>query len=194
MSELLLRGGWVVDGSGGERRRADVLCGQGRIMAVGENLSHSSGSGDTIDCGDLIVAPGFIDTHSHSDLKIFEDPALPMKVRQGVTLEVLGQDGISVAPVRKEAIAETRRQLTGLLGDPEAAPWNWERSDEYVAALRKVKPAQDIRYLVPHGTLRAYVMGPEARRPTEDELDRMCGVLDDELGDGAIGMSTGLIY
>src|SRR5215471_16612859 len=184
MSELLLRGGTVVDGSGGERRRADVLVKGGKVAAVGENLR---GAAQNVDCGDLIVAPGFIDTHSHSDLKIFEEPALPMKVRQGVTLEVLGQDGISVAPVRKEAIAETRRQLTGLLGDPEAAPWNWERSDEYVAALRKVKPAQDIRYLVPHGTLRAYVMGPEARRPTEEELQRMCRVLDDELGDGAIG-------
>jgi N-acyl-D-amino-acid deacylase len=127
-------------------------------------------------------------------LKIFEDPALPMKVRQGVTLEVLGQDGISVAPVRKEAIAETRRQLTGLLGDPQAAPWNWERSAQYVEALRKVKPAQEVRYLVPHGTLRAYVMGPEARRPTEEELSRMCAVLDEELTAGAIGMSTGLIY
>src|SRR5262249_41674923 len=133
MSDLLLRGGTLVDGSGGERRRADVLVKDGKIASVGENL-HAP---DVIDCGDLIVAPGFIDTHSHSDLKIFEDPGLPMKVLQGVTLEVLGQDGISVAPVRKDAIAETRRQLTGLLGDPQAAPWNWERSAEYVDALRK---------------------------------------------------------
>src|SRR5262249_4507154 len=161
-----------------------------KIVAVAETLR---GEG-AIDCGGLIVAPGFIDTHSHSDLKIFEDPALPMKVRQGVTLEVLGQDGISVAPVRKDAVVEARRQLAGLLGDPEAAPWNWERSADYVAALRQVKPAQEVRYLVPHSTLRAYVMGTEARRPTEEELHRMCAVMDEELAAGAIGMSTGLIY
>src|SRR5262245_24758691 len=130
MSELLLRGGMVVDGTGAPARRADVLLRGGKIVAVGENLRAD----ETIDCGDLIVAPGFIDTHSHSDLKLFEDPALPMKVRQGVTLEVLGQDGISVAPVRKEAIAETRRQLAGLLGDPAAAPWSWERSSQYLEA------------------------------------------------------------
>src|SRR5437773_12247542 len=126
MSELLLRGGTVVDGSGGERRRADVLVRDGKTASVGENLRAA----EAIDCGERIVAPGFIDTHSHSDLKMFEDPALPMKVRQGVTLEVLGHDGISVAPVRTAAVPETRRQLAGLLGGGEVAAWSCERSAE----------------------------------------------------------------
>src|SRR5262249_37170530 len=146
-AELLLRGGTVVDGSGAPARRADVLLRDGKVAAVAESLR----GGKVLDYGGLVVAPGFIDTHSHSDLTTLEDPALPMKVRQGVTLEVLGQDGISVAPVRREAIAETRRQLRGLLGDPPAAPWSWERSSEYMRALRAVSPTQDVRYLVPHG-------------------------------------------
>src|SRR5947209_4067447 len=119
MAELVLRGGTVIDGTGAPRRRADVLVRDGLIAAVGENLRAD----ESIDCGAQVVAPGFIDTHSHSDLKLFEDPTLAMKVGQGITLEVLGQDGISVAPVRREDVKDTRRALAGLLSDPAAAPW-----------------------------------------------------------------------
>jgi len=188
--ELLLRGGTVIDGTGAPARRADVLARGGRIVAVGENLTAEH----RLDCGGLAVAPGFIDTHSHSDLKLFEDPSLPMKVGQGVTLELLGQDGISVAPVRREAVPELRRQLAGLLGDPAAAPWSWQTVAEYLGALRALAPAPNVEYLVPHGTLRAYVMGPAARAPSQDELARMRAQLERALCEGAVGLSTGLIY
>ena len=192
MSELLLRGGMVIDGTGTPGRRVDVLVKDGRITHVDRDLSRQRAP--VLDCGGLAVAPGFIDTHSHSDLELFRDPGLPMKIRQGVTLEVLGQDGISVAPVRPDAVAETRRQLAGLLGDPDAAPWSWESTGEYLAALSAARTAPNVAYLVPHGTLRAYVMGPAARPPTADELERMERLLDETLAKHAIGLSTGLIY
>jgi N-acyl-D-amino-acid deacylase len=187
---VVLRGGSVVDGTGAPARRADVVCKEGRILAVGEGLAGEL----TLDCGGLTVAPGFIDTHSHSDLKLFEDPNLPMKVAQGITLEVLGQDGISVAPVREDDVPAARQQLAGLLGNPSAAPWSWRRVADYLGALAALRPAPNVAYLVPHGTLRAFVMGAEARPPSEEERAAMMIELDRGLREGALGLSTGLIY
>lgn len=188
--DLVLRGGTLVDGSGGPQRRADVGVAGDRIAAVGDGLRGRQ----ELDCGGLVVAPGFIDTHSHSDLRLLVEPQLPMKLLQGVTLEVLGQDGISVAPMRKERVDEARRSLAGLLGNPREAGWRWESVGDYLAALAEVRPAPNVSYLVPHGTLRAWVMGAEDRAPTPGELDAMCQALERGLGEGALGMSTGLIY
>ena len=191
MQDVILKGGSVVDGTGAAARRADVRVVGGQIVEVAPDLA----GGATLDCDGLVVAPGFIDTHSHSDLKLFDEPALPMKISQGVTTEVLGQDGISVAPVRKATgVADTRKQLSGLLGDPRGAAWDWETVADYLVALERLHPAPNVAYLVPHGTLRAYVMGSEARPPTDAELALMCRVLDESLAAGAVGLSTGLIY
>src|SRR6478672_6288622 len=101
---LLLRGGMLVDGTGAPATRADVLVRGGRIAGVAPSIPLGPcGDGVVmIDCGGLHLCPGFIDTHSHSDLRLLVEPGLPMKALQGVTLEVLGQDGISVAPLRPE--------------------------------------------------------------------------------------------
>jgi len=190
-SELLLRGGLVVDGSGAPGRIADVLVSRGYVAFVDEGITVGPDT-DVLDVGGLVVAPGFIDTHSHSDLRILADRDLPMKARQGITLDVLGQDGISVAPVRAEDVPHIKRQLAGLLGDPDV-PREWRTVAEYLAVLDR-GAALNMSYLVPHGAVRACAMGLEARRPTKSELERMVALTGDAMAEGALGLSTGLIY
>jgi N-acyl-D-amino-acid deacylase len=189
--DLLLRGGTVIDGTGAPRRRADVLVRAGRVAEVVESGSIEPGM-RVIDAGGLIVAPGFIDTHSHSDLRVLADPDLPMKVRQGITLDVLGQDGISVAPVRAQDRAQVRKQLAGLLGDPDV-PRDWSSVAEYLDVLDR-GAALNLAYLVPHGAVRACAMGLDARAPTASELAEMTRLVGLAMAEGALGLSTGLIY
>jgi N-acyl-D-amino-acid deacylase len=139
------------------------------------------------------VCPGFIDTHSHSDVKVLADPLLPMKVRQGITLEVFGQDGISVAPVRPEERAAWKQKLAGLLGD-FGVEWDWASVREYLARIARAEPAPDIAYLVPHGAIRQCVLGGGDRRADAAALAAMQGLLRESLAEGACGLSTGLIY
>jgi N-acyl-D-amino-acid deacylase len=190
MHQLVLRGAHVVDGTGSPAKRADVGIDGDRIAAVAERLrGHAQ-----IDCGGLVVSPGFIDTHSHSDLYVFAQPHLEMKLRQGVTTELLGQDGISVAPVRREHVEVTRRFLSGLDGDPREAPWDWTTCGDYLRSVERARASLDLAYLVPHGALRTFVMGPDDRPPTADELRAMETELERALREGAFGLSTGLIY
>jgi N-acyl-D-amino-acid deacylase len=190
MKRLFLRGGLVVDGTGAPARRADVLVEDGRIAAVDAELTAPDAR--VVDVSGLVVAPGFIDTHSHSDLRILDEPDLPMKVRQGITLDVLGQDGISVAPVTDEDVEPRRRQLAGLLGDPQIAR-DWRSVADYLARLDR-GASLHTAYLVPHGAVRAGAMGLEARAPTDEELARMVAAVGRAMDEGALGLSTGLIY
>jgi N-acyl-D-amino-acid deacylase len=191
MTELLLRGATVVDGTGAPARCADVRVRGDRIVEVGADLS--AGDAKSIDLGGLTLAPGFIDTHSHSDLSILSDPDLEMKVRQGITLDVLGQDGVSVAPVRDEDVQHVKRQLSGLLGDPNIAR-DWRTVGEYLDVIDRGGAGLNAAYLVPHGAVRAGAMGLEARAPDDRELRRMVRLVGDAMAEGAIGLSTGLIY
>jgi len=188
---LLVRGGTVVDGTGAPARRADVLVRDGRIAAVAPDLTIADGAA-VLDAGGLHVAPGFIDTHSHSDLRVLVEPDLPMKVMQGITLDVLGQDGISVAPVRDEDVGAIKKQLAGLLGDPDV-PRDWRSVADYLGLLDR-GAGLNLSYLVPHGAVRAGAMGLGARKPDAAELERMVALTARAMDEGALGLSTGLIY
>ena len=129
--DRVLKGGRLVDGTGAPARLADVGIRGGRIAVDRRRPEPRPRS---IDCAGHVVCPGFIDTHSHSDVKVLADPLLPMKVRQGITLEVFGQDGISVAPVRGEERAAWKQKLSGLLGD-FGVEWDWSSVGEYLARV-----------------------------------------------------------
>jgi len=189
--KLLVRGGMVVDGTGAPAQRADVLIRDGVVAAVKPELTVDERA-RVIDADGLHVAPGFIDTHSHSDLRVLVEPDLPMKVMQGITLDVLGQDGISVAPVREDDVGAVRKQLAGLLGDPDIAR-DWRSVADYLALLDR-GAGLNLAYLVPHGAVRAGAMGLGARKPDGGELERMCALVARAMDEGALGLSTGLIY
>ncbi len=188
---LLLKNGMVIDGSGSAAFPADVGIIDTRIAAIAPDRDLVADK--EIDCRGLMIAPGFIDTHSHSDLKVLNEPSLFMKVRQGITLEVFGQDGISVAPVKPVHQPLLEKQLAGLLGRLGRS-WPWQSVADYLHSLEEVKPGVDCAYLIPHGALRLWVMGMEDRHSTAAERAEMCKLLTMGMEQGAWGLSTGLIY
>ncbi|MFJ6212582.1 amidohydrolase family protein [Streptomyces sp. NPDC092296] len=192
MADLVFRGATVVDGSGAPRRRADVEVTGGLISAV--TAPGRGGGGRTADADGLVLAPGFIDMHAHSDLRLLVEPEHPAKVTQGVTCEVLGQDGLSYAPVDDRTLAATRRQIAGWNGDPPGFAWDWRTVGQYLDRLDRSGIAVNACYLVPHGSVRMLAVGWEDRPATPAELDRMRQLVADGLREGAVGMSSGLTY
>ena len=192
MLGLLIRGGRVIDGAGNPWYTADVGVTGDRIAAVGRLGAETAAR--TIEADGLFVCPGFVDMHTHSDLQLLANPPHEAKVHQGVTLEVLGQDGLSYAPVTDEVLEELRGQLAGWNDDPPGFDWSWRTVGEYLDRLDADGIAVNAAYLAPHGTIRMCAMGYDDRAPTEDELAHMKRLLAEALEDGAVGLSTGLTY
>lgn len=188
----LIKNGLIIDGTGRKAYKGSVAIAEDRITALGE--VNEEGFDNVIDAEGLVVAPGFIDTHSHSDLVILLDPNVEPKVRQGITTEILGQDGISMAPLPKEYIAPWRKNLAGLEGDSDAIDWNFENTEGYFNLLERSGVGVNVGYLVPHGNIRMEAIGLDNRQPTEAELQKMKDITRRELEAGAVGLSTGLIY
>ncbi|MFF8310127.1 N-acyl-D-amino-acid deacylase family protein [Streptomyces lydicus] len=201
--DTVLRDVRVLDGSGGPSYRADVALAGGRIAAIRrEGDGGPRPDAARVVAGDgLALAPGFIDMHAHSDLALLRDPAHEAKAAQGVTLEVLGQDGLSYAPVDDRTLAEVRAQITGWNGGgpgDTSVDFSWRTVGEYLDRLDHGFDGQGIAvnaaYLIPQGTVRMLALGWEDRDATPDELTRMKQLVAEGLEQGAVGLSSGLTY
>ncbi|MFI8350290.1 amidohydrolase family protein [Streptomyces sp. NPDC085596] len=197
MEELVVRDVDVVDGSGAPAYRADVVVDRGRIVSI---VKEAAGAGcqrprarRELDAEGLVLSPGFIDMHAHSDLALLRDPDHSAKAAQGVTLEVLGQDGLSYAPVDDRTLQEVRRAITGWNGYGDDLDMDWRSVGEYLDRLDQ-GIAVNAAYLIPQGTVRALVVGWEDRPATPAELDRMRQLVAEGLEQGAVGLSSGLTY
>ena len=188
--DLLLRGGNVIDGTGAPGRRADVGVSGDRIMAVGD--IGTVGAGEValdMDVSGMVVAPGFIDPHGHSDGSLFVDGALISHLRQGFTTQLSGNCGDTLAP-----ITAIGRELVALSLRPNDLTARWESFAEYLDEVERESLGPNVAFLVGHGTVRGSVLGSEARAPTADELRAMVQVVEAAIEAGAVGLSSGLIY
>ncbi|MGO2745408.1 family 20 glycosylhydrolase [Microbacterium sp.] len=189
------RGATVIDGTGADRYEADVAVEGARVVAViprehPRPLELPDGS-VTIDARGLVLAPGFIDMHAHSDLAVLTGAAHEAKVRQGVTTEVIGQDGLGYAPLDDASASVIPAQIAGWNGMVDRAPWR--TMGDLLAAIDAATVA-NVAVLVPQGNLRMMTVGHENRAATPAELDAMCDLLGAALDAGAFGMSSGLTY
>ncbi|MFE1834399.1 N-acyl-D-amino-acid deacylase family protein [Streptomyces sviceus] len=197
MEELVIRDADVVDGSGGYSYRADVVVDDGRIVSIVKEAADAGcqrpKARRELDAEGLVLSPGFIDMHAHSDLALLRDPDHSAKAAQGVTLEVLGQDGLSYAPVDDRTLEEVRRAIAGWNGYGDDIDFDWRSVGEYLDRLDR-GIAVNAAYLIPQGTLRALVLGWEDREATAQELGRMRRLVAEGMEQGALGMSSGLTY
>lgn len=182
--DILIRNGLLFDGAGRAGKPADLAIHDGRIAAIGQNLGRA---GKTIDASGLAVAPGFIDIKTHSDFTLPINPKAESKVRQGVTTEIIGHCGFSVAPALPGKVELLRDYLS------PSAPWLPFRELTFPRYLDTF-PATAVNagMLVGHNTLRLMVMGMEQRAPKADEMQRMIALLEESLEAGALGLSSGL--
>ncbi|MEY2926127.1 MAG: hypothetical protein RL367_604 [Pseudomonadota bacterium] len=195
MHDLVIRGGTLVDGTGGTPYRADVAVDGGLITAVGTDIAKGR---EEIDAAGKIVTPGFVDIHTHYDGQATWDPEMAPSSWHGVTTVVMGNCGVGFAPAKPDR----HQWLIGLMEGVEDIPgtalaegmtWDWETFPEYLDALEKLPRTVDVGTHVPHGAVRAYVMGERGannEEPTETDIARMSHIVEEGLRAGALGFST----
>lgn len=187
MHDIVIRNGTVIDGTGAPRRRMDLAVDGTRIAGI-YGPSEAKGA-IVVDAEGMVVCPGFIDIHTHSEIYLLSCPLAESKIRQGVTTELLGNCGGSAAPLvgaaRKAAVAAAKDLWVEV---------TWSTFDEYLLRLADVRTSVNAASLVGADNLRLGIMGADDRPPTEDELARMNKLLADSMIEGAFGLSSGLIY
>jgi N-acyl-D-amino-acid deacylase len=192
--ELVIRGGLVIDGSGTTGRRADVGVRQGRLAEIGSIKERGA---EELDAGDCVVAPGFIDPHTHMDAQVFWDGLGASPVWHGVTSAVMGNCGFTLAPSgvdgRDLAIQSIERAEDVSRSAIElGVDWSWDSFAQYLDAVERRSKGINVGCLVGHSAVRAYVMGAAAfeREATEDEIGAMCAEVERAVLAGALGFST----
>src|SRR6476646_1053986 len=192
-NETVIKGGTVYDGTGAAGVRADVGIAGGRVTEIGPNLDGER----VLDAGDCVVAPGFIDIHTHYDAQVFWDPALTPSSYHGVTTVVAGNCGFSIAPTRAEhrsVIARTLENVEDMNVETLAAgiPWDFSTFPEYLASVERRGTGLNYAAYIGHTALRLFVMGDAAyeRTATPDEVAGMQAVLREAMLAGAAGLAT----
>ena len=192
--DLLIQGGTLVDGTGASARRADVGIRGDRIVAVGDLSQTRDEAARRVDAHDRVVCPGFIDAHSHSDLSLLSDGRGLSKVHQGVTTEIVGNCGLGVAPLADDAAIDGVRNAIFLIDPDPSVDWSWTSMADYLARVEDRGVSLNVAALAGHLGIHASLMGYANRLPTSDETRGMQRLLDEALNQGAIGLSTGLMY
>ncbi len=186
-ADLVLRGAVVFDGTGAPGREVDVAASGDRITAVGHGLPAGA---EELDLRGLALAPGFIDIHSHADLSLLVNPNAESRIRQGVTTEVVGQDGGSVGPWSDAHFEATRDRYRSRYG----VEIDFRDPAGFLHRMDRERVAVNVATMVGNGALRAYVVGHEDRPATPGELERMRAVLAEQIRGGCVGLSSGLEY
>lgn len=186
-ADLVLRHATVFDGTGAPGRALDVAVSGDRISAVGRGLPRGA---EELDLRGLALAPGFIDIHSHADLALFIEPKAESRIRQGVTLEVVGQDGSSAGPWSEDESRETRERYRERYG----ADLGFRDPPGFLDAIDHLRPAVNVATMVGNGTVRGLVVGHEDRPATDAELSRMKEEVRRAMNGGCVGLSSGLEY
>lgn len=192
--EILIINGTIADGTGGDLRPGSILARDGRIAALLSPDATAPAGAEVVDAEGLLVTPGFIDTHSHSELAALWPGKPAEKLLQGITTEIAGQDGLSVAPVLGPGTETILRGLTDGLTGGRPDPWDWQTVADFLESLDQAGMPTHMGYLVPHSAVRVAAMGAADRPATDAELTAMCGYLEEGLAQGGLGLSTGLIY
>jgi N-acyl-D-aspartate/D-glutamate deacylase len=192
--DLLIRNGTVVDGTGAERKRADIAISEGKIAELG-NVTGSAKR--TVDASDLVVAPGFIDPHTHFDAQIWWDAMVTSSCWHGVTSVVMGNCGVGIAPCRPEAREIATWDLVNVEGIPfdvlkQGIEWEWESFPQYMEAARRRKFGINLAFLAPLTPFRHFVMGEESmeRAATPAETAKIKTLLKEAVAAGAHGWTT----
>ena len=189
--DLVIKNGRILDGCGNPWFRGDLAIQDGRIAAIG--LPGSLHGKQNLDVKDHYIAPGFIDIHTHSDLSLLVNRKAESAVHQGVTTHLVGNCGMSPAPVRTEHLADMRTYWGEISTQPEVT-WKWNTFNEYLETLRSTGTSINVASLAGHAALRLAVMGFANRPPTPPELTAMSALLEEAMQAGAFGLSTGLVY
>jgi N-acyl-D-amino-acid deacylase len=187
--DILIKKGYIIDGSGLEPIIGSIGISGDRIALVSHDPEESAPAETVIDAEGFVVSPGFIDTHSHSEFTLLADSRAEGKVLQGITTEINGNCGLSAAPLIGDAMIQREGDLREL-GIEE----RWSNLKEYFLILEKRGLTMNFATLVGHGNLRASVIGYRDKRPLRHDIQDMLNLLDESIRDGAIGLSTGLIY
>ncbi|MFH0848194.1 MAG: D-aminoacylase [archaeon] len=189
--DYVVRKGRIIDGCGNPWFRADVGIRKDRIARIGRiGLSEARYE---IDASKMIVCPGFIDPHSHSDMSLIFDSRAESTIHQGITTLVVGQCGISLAPINPQFEHLLRSYLSPFLPKTDVS-LDWTTFSQYITKMKQIRSTTNTVHLVGHGTIRIAAMGFEDREPTRRELERMKNMVSEAMSSGAVGMSTGLIY